>query len=118
MQEIFAKIKERLEEQQEEYIKDYDRYGNGEDYRISLIYERAIKIVNQVAEEYNGGWIPVSEMLPIENIKVWITYKIGASIYVGRDRVVSGKWYRTNKNAILAWKYMKVPEPYKPKGEK
>lgn len=54
MKEAFDKIIERLEEQQEEYIEDYNRYGDGEDYRISLIYDRAIRIVNQVAEEFGS----------------------------------------------------------------
>lgn len=83
MQKYFEKIIEWLEEQQEEYIKDYNRHGDGEDYRISLIYDRAIEIVNQVAEEFgsdinvgsNDGWIPVSSgKLPDTNEAVNITW--------------------------------------------
>lgn len=126
MKEAFEKIIERLEEQQEEYVKDYDRYGDGEDYRISLIYERAIKIVNQVAEEYvpdinvgnNDGWIPCSVGLPKAHIEVWITYKWDdGSIHVGRDRVIHGEWYCTKREAVIAWKYIKAPAPYAPNGE-
>ena len=100
MQEIFEKIKERLEEQ-EEYETE------GRNYNAATAYEKAIEIVNQVAEEYkeptltveqllrpnpnlkeflkdaeeynqslaNDGWIPVSERVPEEKGWYLITDK-------------------------------------------
>lgn len=114
MQEIFAKIRERLEEMSQWNKK----YGDTEGYSYTA-YDTAIEIVNDVeAECGNDGWIPCSVGLPKAHIEVWITYKWGdGSIHVGRDRVIHGEWYCTKREAAIAWKYMKVPAPYQPKGE-
>lgn len=91
MQEIFEKIKERLEENQEITF-----YFDGRPPKQVISYDTAIEIVNQVAEEYShvtscylqspceyqnkdgklpllefaddDGWIPVSERLPEEKV--------------------------------------------------
>ncbi len=47
MKEAFSKIVERLEEEKSDWNDDYN-----------VPINRAIEIVNQVAEECNDGWIP------------------------------------------------------------
>ena len=118
MKEAFEKIIERLEKvrDEREFVAEHtlDVFPDGQVPGL----EKAIEIVNQVAEEYNQGWIPCSVGLPKAHIEVWITYKWDdGSIHVDRDRVMHGEWYCTKREAVIAWQYMKVPEPYKPKGE-
>lgn len=75
MQEVFEKIKKKLEEQLKQYDMRIERRNSdcyfdeaskkeNLDGRASGI-EKAIEIVDQVAEEYNNGWISCSERLPI-----------------------------------------------------
>lgn len=58
MKSVFEKIIEKLE-----FYSDADE---AEQYGMIPVIEldRAIKIVKQEAEQYNGGWIPVEEELP------------------------------------------------------
>ena len=53
---------DRLEEQKSDWNYDYNVPIND-----------AIKIVNQLAEEHNNGWIPCSERMPIHLQDVLIT---------------------------------------------
>ena len=71
MQEVFVKIKERLEEKSHwETASDGDGYF--EDVGEVVYLDDAIEIVDQVAKEFAGdtnvghknGWIPCSEKLP------------------------------------------------------
>lgn len=108
-------------------------------------YEKAIEIVNQLAEEYNGGWIPCSERLPETNDAVNITwvnrkpepyYKdIKDKPFTATGHYHKGKWYwyscvckdyldeygnsdidEVDKDIeIIAWQ--PLPAPYQPKGE-
>ena len=57
MNKAFERILERLEES---YI-DCSRPG---DYKFNNAIDKAKQIIQEVAEEYNGGWIPCSERLP------------------------------------------------------
>lgn len=83
----------------------------------------AIRYVLNELEELiryrDNGWIPCSSgEMPKAHNEVWITYKWNdGSLHVGRDRVIHGEWHCTKREAIIAWKYMKEPAPYKPKGE-
>ena len=65
MNKAFEKILERLDE---ECISPKDYPG----YVIDL--EKANEIVQEVAEEYNGGWIACSERLPEESGYYLVTY--------------------------------------------
>ena len=60
MQEIIDKIIERLRNQR--YLNIYEPFNIGWNEAL----RQAIKIIKEVAEEYNGGWIPCSERLPEE----------------------------------------------------
>lgn len=56
MQEVFEKILERLEKERRILLK------NNTQQAIAINFAK--EIVQEVAEEYNGGWIPVEEELP------------------------------------------------------
>lgn len=80
MQRAFKKIIEKLMDKSFEYDNkandemienghtlDFEHYSGRK-----AAYEDAIKIVNQVALKYDGGWIPVSERLPEVETEVLI----------------------------------------------
>ena len=64
MNEAFKKIIERLEERQNFYENRFDEMSGTdrdvEDWGSIKSYKDAIKIVKEVAEEYDDGWIPCS----------------------------------------------------------
>ena len=75
MKEAFEKIVERLEiyeynnliEHNEELCEHCKKTDCDSLMNCSVcIMDKAISIVNEIAEEYNGGWIPCSERLPEE----------------------------------------------------
>lgn len=114
MNKAFEKILDRLEEWKEQSNYDEDDYYLGK----YTAFNQAIDIVQEVAEEYNGGWIPCSERLP-ENDSICIVTveypnnetvvdygwfdRIGICWYVGMQE------FRTSN--IIAWQ--PLPEPYK-----
>lgn len=113
MQEVFEKIIEKLE--------DISVLGTFP----TEVLQDAIKVVEQVAEEYNNGWIPVEEKLPEEHELYDITFKNDAGIH--SDSAIyepfSGNWYWCDDETellegdkVLAWAEKR--EPYQPKGEK
>ena len=69
MNEAFEKILERLEEDARFYNLASDVDQN---IRSGLIIAK--EAVQEVAEEYNGGWIPCSERLPEESGYYLVTY--------------------------------------------
>lgn len=81
---------------------------------------KAKEIVQEVAEEYKGGWIPCKEGLPAENIEVDVTIKeIDGSTYTQTSWLQEGQWVVKKsplKPKVIAWK--ERPEPYKPNGER
>ena len=68
MKEFVEKLIGRLEEE-----SAYARYSVNTDGIKSVPTYKAKEIVNQLAEEYNNGWVPCSERLPEENGK-YIAY--------------------------------------------
>ena len=69
MNEAFEKILERLEEDARFYNSASDVDQN---IRSGLIIAK--EAVQEVAEEYNGGWIACSERLPEESGYYLVTY--------------------------------------------
>ena len=69
MNKVFEKILERLEEDVRFYNSASDVDQN---IRSGLIIAK--ETVQEVAEEYNGGWIPCSERLPEESGYYLVTY--------------------------------------------
>lgn len=97
-------------------------------YDLNTVFcwkEECFEIVNQLAEEYNNGWIPVSKKLPETNESVlcWAksTARGGDVCFVGSCH--NGFWFlQSSANThsfpgqykIVAWQ--QLPEPYQ-KGE-
>ena len=109
MNSVFENIIEKLEEQKSGLTEW------AEDEAFKLATDKAIEIVNQEAEQYNNGWIPVSEKLPEESLNSvigWDEYRerccfvqyIGGRFVLGDD---------TEPVKITHWMYL----PYQPKGE-
>lgn len=75
MKEFIDKLIERLEEERKIAYNTYMNYEMKVDLGRAFGAERAIDIVNQLAEEYKGGWIPCSERLPQVETEVYIVAK-------------------------------------------
>lgn len=128
MKEIFAKIKERLEENS--YDEPIDDMNPFQPCRVVELKD-AIEIVKKVAEEYvpdinvgsNDGWIPCSERLPEENktVRVWLSFTNPIISFTKRAWWVSNHFEWDNgripKTEPIAWMKAVPPEPYKPKGD-
>ena len=73
MNKAFEKILEKLEELQNNLLSQTEGDAVLQVGVINgVMYSR--KIVQEVAEEYNGGWIPCSERLPEESGYYLVTY--------------------------------------------
>ncbi len=135
MQKYFEKIKERLEETEKRLLEHSKEIGCT--IGITNAMTRAIKIVNQVAEECSSseipnksekvtgsddGWISVSERLPEEKGEYYVTYhpcywdNVYDEVCVGLD-TFRGKtsWAQKKYQRVIAWKPKDAP--YQPKGE-
>ena len=73
MKDFVEKLIERLEEASHWENPEYDEDGYADETWEVVYLDKAIKIVNQLAEEYgkdtnvrSNGWIPCSERLPEE----------------------------------------------------
>ena len=130
MKEAFEKILERLDEMIHPKQLHFCKCARG---RCRLFYNNkncmdcvvkdAKEIVQEVAEEYKGGWIPCSERLPEESGE----YLTISKIYFVPDHVdeidnyvgVKISHYSTRygwlDDEVIAWQ--PLPEPYQPKGE-
>lgn len=78
----------------------------------------AIKIVQEVAEEYSGGWIPCSEKLPELRQGVLVTVKYtgfmgmhGYWIKTGHMEAENDWWGDCAGGEVIAWQ--PLPEQYK-----
>ena len=110
MNKAFEKILERLEKERIILLE------NNLHQAIALNFAKGI--VQEVAEEYNGGWIPCSERLPEDDSICIVTVE-----YPNNKTMVDYGWFdrksvcwfigmqefRTSN--ILAWQ--PLPEPYK-----
>lgn len=124
MKEFIEKLIGRLEELKEIEKNradscDEDGCGDGEqifdDGRSQGRFEQThkiIEIVNELAEEYKGGWIPVSERLP-EKDRYVLCQGVNGQFIACIDSM-DDKWRDTHfytRSTILAW--MPLPAPYK-----
>ena len=129
MQQFIDKLISRLEERRkshEEALRLYvdGKYGNfarQEEKQIEEL-ECICEIVNQLAEEYKGGWIPCSVELP-KYMERAITCDEKGNIHVF---ICDGKYFldefckRITENheryyVPIAWQYL--PSPYQKEGE-
>lgn len=119
MKEFVEKLIEQLEEERHPEI-----LGGWPSIRI----ERAIKIINQLAEEYNPsksssldqGWNLCSERLPditdypIQKNRVLVSYDDGIVRNATIKSLINGeKQYSMNHTLITPVAWQPLPEPYK-----
>ena len=123
MKEFVEKLIGKLEEEVEYQDKKADESDVFEEVsvshtRISMrkCYEHAIEIINELAEEYNNGWIPCSEKLPEEAKTILICTKTGLVDVGARHVSYEHNEYKTYKNIfwddeVIAWQ--PLPQSYK-----
>lgn len=117
MNKAFEKILEKLEELQNNLLSQTEGDINLQVGVINgVMYSK--KIVQEVAEEYNGGWIPCSERLP-EEYTVLCCDNYG-EIIVGHpyfDEVSNTNYSAESDNVMMyncvAWQ--PLPESFKEK---
>lgn len=147
MQEVFEKILELLKTRCNVCA---DRKTELWDIPLSMAYtlydiedekeetlQAIIKDIEQIAKEYNGGWIPCSERLPEEYGEYLVAWK---PLYMTKDQMIESvgkvvphfyeiveydpdddkKWIGDIQQSqgeyeIIAWQ--PLPKLYKPKGE-
>lgn len=115
MNKAFEKILERLEELQNNLLSQTEGDAKLQVGIINgVMYSR--KIVKEVAEKYNGGWIPCNERLPEENQVVILQDFYGnitiekMKINDGLEGFTDGDWW-SSANNYVAW--LPLPKPYK-----
>ena len=110
MNKAFEKILKRLEEDARFYNSASDVDQN---IRSGLLIAK--EAVQEVAEEYNGGWIACSDRLPEEYIEVLVSVKeIDGSFYTRTSWMQDGVWVIKKtpfQPEVIAWQ--PLPEPYK-----
>ena len=109
MNEAFEKILERLS-------NIYRVVKTDEDAEWNRAIYKSTEIVQEVAEEYNGGWIPCSVRLPEENQEVMLQDFYG-NITIGKMKITDGiegfsdgDWWASANNYV-AWQ--QLPKPFK-----
>lgn len=113
MKQFIDKLIGRLEEEHEICINQYGVVG-GNPYAFEVM--QCIEIINEVAEEYNNGWIPCEVRLPgyYDNVLV-CTKDGGRTIAHLTHSPIEWKDIHNYKiENIIAWQ--SLPAPYK-KGE-
>lgn len=127
MQEVFEKLIKKLEEYEHENLIEHDseianhckkdcQYNN--DCAL-CVWDKAIEIVKQAAEDYNNGWIPTSERLPDSSCDVIITtcsLVNGVGSYFGENQRWV-QWYSGGGIAVDVIAWQPLPPEYQPKGE-
>lgn len=108
--QVFEKIKEAIQKEIEDVIVK-DTYTKGKNAGL----RKAEKLVDEVTEEYNNGWIPCSERLPEENLNVIACFAHGLVTELTFHNGLFHGIYDYNTNVIIAWQ--PLPAPYQPKGE-
>ena len=131
MNKAFEKIFEKLEEELRKSEERYHRYlddsnlpcmfdkSDIEEKRVDTIKEM-LEIVQEVSEEYKGGWIPCSERLPEAGKRylvsaIWKDKDFEKSAVYDAVYGSDGLWHSYNYEPVsykvIAWK--PLPEPFK-----
>ncbi len=121
MQEVFEKIIKKLKEiaiQEDAPIYEGDRESDN-----YIRCNNAIEAVEQIAAEYNSGWIPCSERLPnVSRCRVTVKYDmdVGKPIYETKDAtfekyqggyIFKDDWMNDITTYVIAWQ--SLPAAYK-----
>ena len=119
MNEAFEKILEKLEELQNNLLSQTEGDAVLQVGVINgVMYSR--KIVQEVTEEYNGGWIPCSERLPEAGKRylvsaIWKDKDFEKSAVYDAVYGSDGLWHSYNYEPVsykvIAWQ--PLPEPFK-----
>ena len=128
MNKAFDKILERFDAKKQYFQKFYeaDRKTEEDEYinkATQLAFDDAKNIVQEIAEEYNNGWIPCSVRLPeaYGEYLVWWTDITRGQYYEIVEYEPNNGWIGEipqafeGKYSIISWQ--PLPEPYQPKGE-
>ena len=126
MNKAFEKILERLEEKLKKSEERYHRYlddsnlscmfdkSDIEETRVDTIKEM-LEIVQEVAEEYNGGWISVNDRLPDKAGSYLVIGKSGGATvtrwYMPSEFYPKGHFGGNSADYIRYWR----PRPEPPK---
>lgn len=137
-----SNLVEELRKYAEEYrTPPWGNYNDGKKETLRLasdtIEELSLKLHNSQMERssmyYNGGWIPVEERLPEDDVAVLVTYVekgnkcfVGmtvarySNVYFGGNILNIKEWkpmlsYFGNEDEVIAWQ--PLPPAYEPKGE-
>lgn len=129
MNEFIEKLVSRLEEKKREHLHDEEvTQGLGKINLASFCSAKAraldgaIQIVNQLAGEYNNGWIPYVTgcEMPNEASRVWLSFTTPIASFVKSAWYINGHFEWDNckrvKETPMAWKPYDIPAPYQPKG--
>ena len=97
--------------------EDYDiGYSSYDLNNVFTWKDECFDIVNELAEEYNGGWIPCSKEMPKAGTHrdVWISLENEVVSYRARWYLDHFEWDNgfAIKERIVAWMPNDVPEPY------
>lgn len=124
MKEFIEKLITRLEELNQSQIEKYTEClceGNLaciydktdiEETKVKATYE-IIQIVNELAGEYKGGWIPCSERLPEPNKYCLVTYSVNGRLHVDAWIFNGVDFNEVGETKVTAWQ----PLPPAWKGE-
>ena len=120
MNKAFEKILKKIEEKRNKYQRladgsNFDGW-NEEDIKYSAkaeMCEELKEIVQEVAEEYNVGWIACSERLPKYGEVVMCSCSNGGITIscITHKGVKQSKVVRFGTHSVVAWQ--PLPEPYK-----
>lgn len=122
MNKAFDKILERLDAKKQYFQKFYEADGKTEEDECinkatQLAFDDAKNIVQEVSEEYNGGWIACSERLPDDFMSMEYLTTVNGHFYpeINYYCVANHKWFSSRKTTkevdVIAWK--PLPETFK-----
>ena len=122
MNKAFEMILERLDAKKQYFQKFYEADGKTEEDECinkatQLAFDDAKNIVEEVAEEYNDGWIPCSERLPEDFMSMEYLTTVKGHFYseINYYCVANHKWFSSRKTTkevdVIAWQ--PLPEPFK-----
>lgn len=111
MKEFIEKLIGRLEEHSFSLVIDWEKGKY-------LRKDKAIEIINELAEEYKGGWISVKDKLPTETGKYLVTVKNLTGYWILKNNVFVCDYQFDDfifqgweDNKVIAWQ--PLPQPYK-----